>query len=485
MRQRINAIIDTYGVGILLTISLLLVVAGVYSYHKLHNPVALALPILLPVVLLLIYDYRLVFWLLIASVPLSLPTELPGGLATDLVSEQIMWGLLLVTVLLALGGKLVPKNLTLSPFLILIGVILFWALITSLTSEIPMRSYKYWLSKLWYIAATVVIGLKAIRSPKDIRNLARIYLASMSLVIVYGFIRHALDGFSLENSNRVLYPFYMNHVVYAASAAIGVPLAWYGRLWYAPRSLGRLLMSIALMMMFLGVTHALARGAWVAIFALPFVYLLFKTKLFERAIYLGLILVTFGIIFILNDNYYFRFAPDYKNTIYHGTDISAHLESTFDGTDLSGMERVNRWVAAKNMIATRPIVGFGPSTFAKVYKGYGESNFRTYVSENLEESTTHNYFLMVFSEQGFIGGLLFIGFCVYILVVAYRTYWRLHTPAIRGLLLAVTMAFCTILLHLVLNELVETDKIGVPFWVLAVCIHRLNQWSQTANSVEA
>lgn len=477
MRARINQFLDARWDKILMALTLLLVAGAGLAFGRFRALPVLALPVLVPALLMLVYDYRLLFWLLIASVPLSMHTELPGGLATDLVAEQLMWVMMFVALLLLIGGKVVSPSRRLDPFLLLMLALLFWTFLTSITSEIPVRSFKYLLAKIWYLMACVVMGVMVLRSPGDIRRMIRIYLVSMSLIVAYGFLSHAASGFSLEDSNRVLYPFYFNHVIYAASAALGVPLAWYGLQWYSLKSRNWYLMLGALTLMLLGVAHALARGAWVSILALPVIYLLFRFRLFEKALYAGLVVVVLAVPFLLHNNYYYRFAPNFKKTVYHDSDIGDHLESTFDGTDLSGMERINRWVSAKNMVAERPLTGFGPSTFSQVYKSYGEGSFLTYASQNKEQSTTHNYFLMTFAEQGFVGGLLFLGLCVYMLVLAYRTYWQATHPEHKNLILAVTLSLSTILLHLLLNELVETDKIGVLFWVLLVCIYRLNQWT--------
>ena len=68
--------------------------------------------------------------------------------------------------------------------------------------------------------------------------------------------------------------------------------------------------------------------------------------------------------------------------------------------DISTMERVYRWVAGVEMVKDKPIFGFGPGTFYSAYKAYTLSSFQTYVSDNVDHSTVHNYFLLTFIEQG-------------------------------------------------------------------------------------
>jgi O-antigen ligase len=181
---------------------------------------------------------------------------------------------------------------------------------------------------------------------------------------------------------------------------------------------------------------------------------------------------------MVDDNRFYRYAPNYQSTIWHEGDLSGHLAATFDGTEISGMERFYRWVAAKNMIADMPLFGAGPSTFNQVYKEYADDAFRTYVSDNPEQSTTHNYFLMTFSEQGFPGGLLFIALCVVMVVKAVRLYPRMQDKEMQRMLAMLLLSLFTILFHSLLNELIEVDKVGAMFWLILLLIHKMEVWHE-------
>ncbi|RYY14013.1 MAG: hypothetical protein EOO36_14950 [Cytophagaceae bacterium] len=181
--------------------------------------------------------------------------------------------------------------------------------------------------------------------------------------------------------------------------------------------------------------------------------------------------------YFVSGDRFMRFAPDYEKTIWHGGNFEAHLASTYKFEDVSGMERVYRWVAAARMIADKPVVGSGPSTFYPEYKRYTVSGFRTYVSDNREHSTAHNYFLLTLAEQGVPG---FVLFCILVgtaLLTAERLYHRsLAHPEVHRVVLAATLSLVIIVFHLFLNELVEVDKIGSMFLVLLAVLVRANTW---------
>ena len=72
---------------ILLTGLALLVWLTVYATLKYRINVIAALPIVAVMGLLVLYNYKLIFYLLIFCIPWSLHLELGGGLAMDIFTE--------------------------------------------------------------------------------------------------------------------------------------------------------------------------------------------------------------------------------------------------------------------------------------------------------------------------------------------------------------------------------------------------------------
>jgi O-antigen ligase len=136
------------------------------------------------------------------------------------------------------------------------------------------------------------------------------------------------------------------------------------------------------------------------------------------------------------------------------------------------MERVYRWVAGFRMVGQHPYMGFGPGTFYTFYKSYTVRSFQTYVSDNPEHSGIHCQYLMIGVEQGIIGTLIFMALCAVGLLWGEKLLQRLlqKQPTEGGqnrLQLVVTAAssFFIILLLIMVNDLVETDKIGSFFFM--------------------
>ena len=466
---------------ILLLAGLALVVfVSVYAAIRYRINFLFAVPLGAVFVLQVLYNYRPLFYLLIFSIPCSMHYEVTASLSIDLVSEPLMLLFLGIMIVETLAGRMFHRKDRLYIFHLLIFLLLFWTLFTTVTSTHPLRSIKFLLAKLWYVAAFVFIAEKVITDPRALKQLFWAFFIPMILIVTGVLIRHAAEGFSFEVSNGIAFPLFANGVVYGATLALFIPWVFYARTWYTPKSLEWYILVVSTGLLLLAAFFTYKRGAWVAVGVLPFVVFALRQKWLEKLVYAGLLVAALAVVYLVKDNNFYRFSPDYKQTIWHEGDIQGHLSATFSGTEISGMERFYRWVAAKNMIAARPFQGFGPSCFNQEYKKYADYAFRTYVSDNPEQSTTHNYFLMTFTEQGFVGGLLFLVLVVYMFVKATRLYHRIHDRELRSMLLMALLSFTTIILHSLLNELIEVDKIGAMFWLNMLVIHKVEVWGGLA-----
>jgi O-antigen ligase len=97
------------------------------------------------------------------------------------------------------------------------------------------------------------------------------------------------------------------------------------------------------------------------------------------------------------------------------------------------------------------------------------TSFTTYVSDNEEQSGIHSYFLLVLVEQGVLGLLLFLTLSFYVLLRGEQIYHRCQDPGRRRIVLMVLLSTVVIDAFLIINDLIETDKVG-SFFFLAMAI---------------
>ena len=443
----------------------------------LKQPLAL-LPVLGFIgVLIGVLQWRWLFYLLFATLPFSREISLPGGLSMDVPSEPLMLALTgcIGLALLLRGGRPLGRAELRHPLTIILALMLVWTAATTLFSVDTTKSVKYLLAKGWYLTPFLLGTLLIVRRPSQVWGLMLTYVGSSVLAVLYVMGRHAATGFTFASINHAVGPFYRNHVIYATTLALLLPFAWYAAQASNSRW-SRLAWRGAGAVLLLGLLTAYTRASLLALPVAGLYYLVMWRRLtWALLLVAGLSFMGLGLYFS-DSSRFMRFAPEFEKTIFNGDNFEKHLEATYKLEDVSGMERVYRWVAASRMIADRPITGSGAATFYPEYKRYTISGFRTYVSDNPEKSTTHNYFLLQLAEQGLPGFALFFLLLSVALLLAERLYHRSRVAQHRQVVLAATLSLVIIVFHLLLNELVEVDKIGAVFFVCLALLIRAEGW---------
>ncbi len=435
-----------------------------------QEPLLLAVPFGLLLAWWTVADLRTVFYLMWAAIPFSTEMGLPGGFNTDMPSEPLMWVVTGAAVLWALQRR--PESWRmerlLHPLTILLLAHLGWILLTALTAQNRFFAIKFFLAKLWYVVPFYFLAGSLLRQPRHLRWLIWVTGIPLALTVLYVETRHAQYGFSFKDINKVVRPFYRNHVAYACLPALFLPFLWYGRKWYRRLSAKWWLMVGMSVLALVAVQLSYTRAAYVALFAAVLGYGIIRLRLMRVVLALSVAATVMVLAVLAHQNRYLDLAPDYERTITH-YDFDNLVEATFKGQDISTMERVYRWVAGVHMVIDRPLLGFGPGNFFESYWPYTVTSFRTYVSDNKDSSGVHSYYLMTAIEQGIPGLLLFLALVFYALLRGETIYHETQDEEKRRLVLIALLCLIVICTLLLINDLIETDKVG-PFFFLALAL---------------
>lgn len=416
-----------------------------------------------------------VFFLLIASLPFSTEYQFSGNLGTDLPDELLM---LVTTALFLLylandSSRSFFQTAT-HPLLLCLFAVIGWAFISSLFSTYPLLSIKFLLAKSWYLGAFIGATLLVCRDKKNIRLLVLFLSIAMLVATLLILFRHSLQGFGFGGINDAVRPFFRNHVNYSAMLVCTIPV------WYAFRQntnkRNRRIITVILLILLAALFLSYARGAWLALVVGIIGGWLLKRKWLMRAALIFLIAVSLCFGWLAQDNRYLEFAPDYNTTIFH-EDFREHLIATYELKDVSAAERFYRWIAGFRMIQDHWIAGFGPGTFYHNYKPYAVPAYETWVSNNEEHSTVHNYYLLTAIEQGLPGLLLLLILTGCVLYYAQYLYHRTTDKFYKTVSLVTGSIFTMILTLNFLSDLIETDKIGSLFFLciaMLVVVDSLN-----------
>lgn len=427
----------------------------------------LLIPVLILGAAFFLYDFHSLFYLLFALIPFSTELSL-GSLGTNFPSEPLMLILMVGTFLLVILKKDVVRPAVFNhPLVLLLLLYLFWLFITALHSEIFLVSFKFCIAKTWYYAVFVFLAAHLIRNWKRFEPLFWVLNVALGVAILYVLARHAQYGFHFEFVNKSVWPIFRNHVDYAVMLAILFPYLFFLRKNFPAGRLQRLLVDCLLVLFSLGIVFSYTRAAYISVMIIPVVYLMVRWKLVIPATLLSIAAFVGLFAFMAKDNKYMDFSTT-DDTVYH-MNWSDHLNATFELKDMSTMERFYRWIAGVRMIPEVPITGFGPSTFYHLYKPYTVRSFRTYVSENEDKSTTHNYYLMILLEQGWIGLSFFMLILLLFLAKAQEVYHRDISPEHKRLVLAILVSSVIIAVNNLMGDLIEVDKVG-SFYFLHIAV---------------
>ena len=407
---------------------------------------------------------------LIASIPWSMEYSVTSTLSTDLPDEPLMLLLSFVVLVLLVQTR---RRQVLPVFSSLLFIVLllqtgWWAVSAALSTH-TLISGKFLLAKGWYLLAFVGAPLLLLRRPKDFARLGGVLAASMMVVTVFVLLRHAQMGFTFEDINDSLAPFFRNHVSYSALLVCIIPVL-VAFLSAARSGLIKGLLAVVLLIALVALYLSYARGAWLALLLGVLAYGLLKKRLLVQAYIVSLMLVLAAVLWLKADNRYLRFAHDYRTTVFH-TDFREHLLATYELKDVSTAERFYRWIAGVRMIRDNWQTGYGPNTFYYHYQPYAVPAFKTWVSKNEERSTVHNYFLLTIIEQGVVGLLLLLALLGYMFHMAQRVYHSATDRSWKTLAATTAVILAMICTVNFLSDLIETDKVGSIFYVcLAILI---------------
>jgi O-antigen ligase len=254
---------------------------------------------------------------------------------------------------------------------------------------------------------------------------------------------------------------YRNHVNYGALLVmtLAIPVgAWF--LHPAQRRWLRWVIAIWLMALF----FTYSRGAWVAALIGALSVVALRRRIFHWLAAAAVAMVVGAAIYFLQNDRYLEYSPNYERTIWH-SDLGQHMQATYKMTDISSMERFYRWIAAVRMLEGNTLYGYGPNSFYHEYRPFTVRSFQTYVSDNPERSTVHNYFLLILVEQGIPGLLIFCLLIFILLRAAHDQYHAEADPVDRVVAAGILAVLSMIIILNMLSDLIETDKVGSIFFI--------------------
>jgi O-antigen ligase len=421
------------------------------------------IPFILVVVFMAFFKLDKLMWFIVFATPLSLNIEELeiGGIGMYLPTEPLMFGVMILFFLKLIYERNYDSKIIKHPVTIAIIINLVWIIITSLTSEMPIISFKFLLARLWFVVCFYFIGIQLFKFKNNYKLFYWAYIIPLTFVIIYSVIRLAGYGFEEQPAHWVMEPFFKDHTSYGAILAMYFPILFL----FSGRSYPTYykIFSLLLIGVFtVGIILSYTRAAWVGIIAAAVLFLIYKYKV--KFSVLAFIAISGVIILALSWNTLIMTLE--RNNQDSSDKLSEHVQSISNvSTDASNLERLNRWSSAWRMFQERPFFGWGPGTYVFQYAPFQLSNEKTIISTNAgENGNAHSEYIGPLAESGVFGSLSFI---LIILTVYYRgslLYHKLPKGELKSLVLATLLGLLTYVVHGFLNNYLDTDKASIPFW---------------------
>ncbi len=385
------------------------------------------------------------------------------GFDMYLPTEPLLFGLLVVFLLKVLAERKFNKELLLHPVSQVIYLNLFWILVTSITSTMPVVSFKLLLTRIWFIVGFYFLAMKIFEKEQNFEKYVWLYVLPLYIVVAYAWSRHLGYGlWNREAAHYVVNPFYKDHTSYGAALAMFIPFLLGFSLHIYKNHKLKFFSIVTLAMLLMAFVLSYSRAAWLSTFIAAGVWLIIKLRIKFKPL-----LITFISVIA----FFFAFQTQIlmfleRNSDESSTNIMTHISSMSNiTTDASNLERINRWSCAIKMFEEKSIFGYGPGTYMFKYGPYQITEERTIISTNAGDGgNAHSEYLGPLSESGVLGLLTFMLILGMVIYTAVKTYTRLEDKRLKTIILCALLGLITYYVHGFLNNFLDTDKISAPFW---------------------
>lgn len=444
----------------------------------------LAFPLILIVIYFYVFSYDKILFIILFTTPFAFSlNDFQIGFGISIPTEPLLAGLVLLFILRLFLNYGYDKSILKHPISLIIMASLFWMFITTISSEYPIVSLKYFFSRIWFVIPFYFMLIPLFKDTKNIKAFYWLYAIPLVGVIIYTTYRHSIWGFSEEAAHWVMSPFYNDHTAYGTALALFIPV-------FAEISFRKIVnfkiryaALTILAILFLAIVLSFSRAAWLSVCAAFGVFLLVKFKLKFKWVLL-MFIVLIGVFISFQNELVFMLE---RNKQESSENMAEHVKSMSNiSSDASNLERINRWQSAIRLFKERPILGWGPGTYQFVYAPYQKAKEKTQISTNAGNmGSVHSEFLGPLTEMGILGLLFVILLLIYVFKIGLDFYKHCQNRELKMLSLVSVLGLVSYFTHGLLNNFLETDKLAIPvFGFIAIIValdiyHKKNPDSET------
>jgi O-antigen ligase len=425
---------------------------------------------LFPVILLLIYlafaRLDLMYFIIIFCTPLSvqLIDFFPSSpIDFAIPTEPMLFGMMIIFYYKILYDRSLDVRILNHPVTYAIFFNVIWILITTLTSSMPLVSFKFLLARIWFLTIYYFLAILVFRKYRSIQVFIWCYVIAMVVVVIFTISRHLQYGLDdVNKAHIVMSPFFRDHTSYGAILAMLLFALGGDILYKAKSTLFRIVLWLTLLLLATGLLLSYTRAAWMSVIVGLGILGIVMLKIKFRYILLAAFVCVLYFVEKSAD-----LVQNMGNTRKNSSSsITEHARSMSNiSTDESNLERINRWNSALRMFREKPVFGFGPGTYMFKYGPFQRLKDKTSISTDFGDlGNAHSEYIGPLAESGIFGGLSVVIIGIVSLVTGFRVYKRLTDKKLKRIVLGMILGLITYLIHGSLNNFLDTDKASALFW---------------------
>jgi putative inorganic carbon (HCO3(-)) transporter len=431
-----------------------------------------AIPLILLAIVVFLVSIEWVFLLVAFCTPFSLKIDF-GGSGINVPSEPLMLVFLVLFIIKILQDYQKQKEFLKQGLTLIIIIQLGWIFFTSVTSILPIVSFKFLLARTWAVVFGYFWGAIFFKNPKKIKQFFLAFGLGLGLVVVYTTINHYHEGFSQKRAMLVMKPFMDDHTVYSAVCAI--VLCFITTILLSKAAIANFFtrvffIGIALLSL-IGVALSYSRAAALSVLVALGFYALTRFKIRFKTMMVVMFIGLSVALFYQNEIY----QKVRLNNSASGKTLAGDLKSISNiKNDESNVERLNRWEAGYRMFIEKPFFGFGPGTYMFKYSAYQRAHEMTSISTTQGDmGNMHSEYFGPLVDSGIIGFIITLILFGYTVAILLKLHYTTKNKETKVLSLAILLALISYYFHGLMNNFLDQDKVAVIFWAMLGMISAL------------
>jgi putative inorganic carbon (HCO3(-)) transporter len=407
------------------------------------------------------------------SIPLSIELGIPGVGDLMFPSELIAVIIFCFTAVNMMAYRKIWRTNDYHPASA--AFLMLWAALCYATyeSNLPIVSIKTLIIFTIYLTT---FYLQWFLYPKEatlkIKRAIFCYFIGIAIVCLYTTIKHSASGFDRMMAMRMPPPFFSDHTIYGTCLAFFIPMLYY---WIKTTSstLSRIFYITVMALFSMAIFTTYSRAVWMSLVVVLVVYYLLKIKIPIKKLTTALVVFLVLVVFFQDSAVEFL-SQNRSDSKARKAEVSDQLKSVGNiSTDVSNLERINRWKSAISMLKDKPLSGHGPGTYQFNFIVFQKPEDKTPISVNRASDhfsqglggTAHSQYLLYAAESGIFALIAFVAAVLYTVKEAFNLYYNSTDEKEKLYIKALLGGYITFVFHSFFNNFLDIDKSASLFFI--------------------